>query len=196
MYLHPVYSVCSPKFGRWLPQKSVILLARVSSSADSVILVGDFNLHDVCWSLLIGQSLFSNSFCDCLWTQFLPVCWLSYSCQRQHIRPCPHHFWKHHIWFIGHSTTCINLTDRDTVSFNTQPATQLEESNKHLTFLKLTLRNSATTCLKLISATVTTLSLWKTYGQQSKMPFCMLWMCTYRWWKWSHTNILNGTTQT
>jgi len=26
--------------------------------------VGDFNLPDVCWSSLIGQSPFSNSFCD------------------------------------------------------------------------------------------------------------------------------------
>ena len=60
-----MYSVCSPKFRRWLPQKSVILLAHVSPSADSVILVGDFNLPDVCWwSSLIGQSPFSNSFCD------------------------------------------------------------------------------------------------------------------------------------
>ena len=59
-----MYSVCFPKFRRWLPQKSVILLAHVSSSADSVILVGDFNLPDVCWSSLIGQSPFSNSFCD------------------------------------------------------------------------------------------------------------------------------------
>jgi len=39
-------------------------LAHVSSSADSVILVGDFNLPDICWSTLIGQSPFSNSFCD------------------------------------------------------------------------------------------------------------------------------------
>jgi len=35
--------------------------------------------------------------------------------------------------------------------------------------------------LKLISAIVTTLSLWKTYGQQSSTLFCMLWSCTYRW---------------
>jgi len=65
-------------------------------------------------------------------------------------------------------------TDHHTVSFNIQHVTQSEGSNKHLTFVKLTLRNSATTCLKLTSVTVTTLLLWKTYGQQSNMPFCML----------------------
>ena len=36
-------------------------LAHVSSSADTINLVGDFNLPDVCGS---GQSPFSNSFCD------------------------------------------------------------------------------------------------------------------------------------
>jgi len=44
-----------------------------------------------------------------------------------------------------------------------------------------------TTCLKLISATATTLLLWKTCGQQSNMPFCTPWICTYQRWKSSLT---------
>jgi len=60
----------------------------------------------------------------------------------------------------------------------------------YVSFLKLTLRDSANTCSKLISVTVTALLLWKTYGQQSNMPFCTLWICTYQRWKSSLTNIL------
>ena len=33
---------------------------------DSVIILGDFNMPDICWSTLTGTSTASNSFCDLL----------------------------------------------------------------------------------------------------------------------------------
>ena len=47
-------------------------LAHVSSSADSITLVGDFSFPDVCWSSLIGQSPFPNSFCDFVYERNSP----------------------------------------------------------------------------------------------------------------------------
>ena len=65
-----------------------------------------------------------------------------------------------------------------------------------LTFLKADFGELCNHLLETVSVTVTTLLLWKTYGQQSNMPFCMLWICTYQWRKSSFTNILSDTTQT
>ena len=36
----------------------------LSTTLETVIFVGDFNLPDICWSTLTGTSPFSNSFCD------------------------------------------------------------------------------------------------------------------------------------
>ena len=149
-------------------------LAHVSSSADSIILVGDFNLPDVCWSSLIGQSPFSNSFCDFVYKQNF-----------SQLVECPTHVILDLVLTTSESIISDLLvtephtlisTDHYTVPLIFDIATQSEESNKcmYVSFLKLTLRDSANTCSKLISVTVTALLLWKTYGQQSNMPFCTL----------------------
>ena len=39
-------------------------LYSIVSTMENVILVGDFNMPDICWSSLTGTSTFSNSFCD------------------------------------------------------------------------------------------------------------------------------------
>ena len=66
-YLNGPITLCTvyvpPNSGNDHHKNLLSYLAHVSSSADSVILVADFNLPDVCWSSLIGQSPFSNSFC-------------------------------------------------------------------------------------------------------------------------------------
>ena len=105
-------------------------LAHVSSSADSIILVGDFNLPGVCWSSLIGQSPFSNSFCDFV-----------YEHNFSQLVECPTHV-KSNILDLVLTTSesiisdlvvtephALISTDHHTVSFNIQHATQSEESN-------------------------------------------------------------------
>ena len=105
-------------------------LAHVSSSADTIILVGDFNLPDVCGS---GQSPFSNSFCDFV-----------YEHNFSQLVDCLIHVKRNILDLV--LTTSENIisdllvtkphalisTDHHTVSFNIQHTTQSKESNKHM----------------------------------------------------------------
>jgi len=150
-----VYSVyVLPNSGDDYHKNLLFYLAHVSSSADSIILVGDFSFPDVCWSTLIGQSPFPNSFCDFV-----------YEHNFSQLVECPTHV-KSNILDLVLTTSesiisdlvvtephALISTDHHTVSFNTQHATQSEESDICMYFFKLTLRDSATTCLKVISVT-------------------------------------------
>ena len=95
--------------------------------------MGDFKLPDVCWSSSIGQSPFSNSFCD-----------LVYEHNFSQLVDCPTHV-KGNILDLVFTTSesiisdllvtrphALILTDHHTVSFNIQHATQSEESNKRM----------------------------------------------------------------
>ena len=56
----------------YIPPKSCALyfdhllsyLHSLASSSKSLIIIGDFNMPDICWSTLSGSTSISNSFCD------------------------------------------------------------------------------------------------------------------------------------
>ena len=45
-------------------RSTIIINYSIVSTMENVILVGDYNMPDICWSSLTGTSTFSNSFCD------------------------------------------------------------------------------------------------------------------------------------
>ena len=106
-------------------------LTYVASSADSVIFVGDFNLPDICWSSLIGQSPFSVSFCDFV-----------YECNLSQLVECPTHVKGNILDLVLTNTENIiselSVTeshllipsDHLTVSFNIHCASQSTQNNK------------------------------------------------------------------
>ena len=107
-------------------------LAHVTSSAVGVIFVGDFNLPDICWASLIGQSPVSNSFCDFVYEHNL-----------SQLVDCPTHVKGNILDLVltNSANMVSNLlvtephplipTDHHIVSFNIQYATQSKQSNKH-----------------------------------------------------------------
>ena len=121
----------SPNSGDDYHKRLISYLIHVTSSAVNVIIVGDFNLPDICWSTLMGQSPFSNSFCDF-------VCEYNLS----QLVDCPTHAKGNILDLVLTSTedTISELlvtephpllpTDHHTISFNIQYVTQSKQSNE------------------------------------------------------------------
>ena len=45
-------------------EQVILFLTHLSDSDEHLVIVGDFNLPDVCWPSLTGSTLVSNLFCD------------------------------------------------------------------------------------------------------------------------------------
>ena len=63
-----IITVCAvyvpPNIGDNYQNVLLSYLTEMVSTSDHIIIVGDFNMPDICWSSLSGSTSFSNSFCD------------------------------------------------------------------------------------------------------------------------------------
>ena len=62
---------CSPNSCEDYQKRLLSYLYNITTSSEGIIIIGDFNVPDICWSSLSGSSAFSNSLCEFVYEESL-----------------------------------------------------------------------------------------------------------------------------